>query len=358
MKILIVGSWVSPIYEQNLYDALSELSAHVEAFSWAKYLGFKTCSNIYDSQGSFFLSIWNRFQNKFITGPAIYKINKALIKKVQQEKPDIIFFYRATHIWQGSVKECKNLGCKILIYNNDDPFNISLPKYIYRHYLKTLQYADWIFSYRAKNIKDYQQLGYKNSSILRSSYNKKINFPMSNEKKYDVVFIGHFENDGRDKILLNIMKKTKANIGLWGQNWENSSLYDELCSLLNKKEIKGVFGDKYNLLLNQSKMALVFFSKINNDGYTRRCFEIPATKTMMLCEYSDEISSLFEADKEAVYFQNPEDLIEKIHYYLSHPDEIALIAQKGYERLLRDGHDTTDRAKEVIQIINQLSIKK
>ena len=114
-----------------------------------------------------------------------------------------------------------------------------------------------------------------------------------------------------------------------------------------KDSIKPLYG------INQAKISLVFLSKINND--TRRCFEIPATKTMMLSEYTDDLAqNLFEEGREADYFKSKEELLEKIQYYLNNESEIAKIGNAGYERLMKDGHEVKDRTKQIMQTFEKL----
>ena len=49
-----------------------------------------------------------------------------------------------------------------------------------------------------------------------------------------------------------------------------------------------------------------------------------------------------------VIYHNPEDLVEKIDYYLGHPDEMRTIAESGFNKLLKY-HTSEVRAKEFIE---------
>ena len=106
-------------------------------------------------------------------------------------------------------------------------------------------------------------------------------------------------------------------------------------------------GTKLNVLVT-------LFSKLNNDGYTRRCFEIPATKTPMLVRKTDEIISLFNQD-EIILFETKEELLNKIFYYLKNLKEAKIIGQKGYERNLKSKNEVKDRAEQIIETYRMLS---
>jgi spore maturation protein CgeB len=101
------------------------------------------------------------------------------------------------------------------------------------------------------------------------------------------------------------------------------------------------------LALNSTKIALAFLSKLNADTYTRRCFEIPAAGAFMLAEYSDDLASLFAEGKEADYFRSPEEMMDKVRYYLRHETHRRRIASAGLSRVHLDGHEALDRARQI-----------
>lgn len=340
MKVLIVGEDRFPIYEKAFKKAFIGLGLECDIFGWYPY----TSGN----------SLVDKVQNKFLFGPNVNQLNNELYKKVLEYQPDLLFLYRPTMIFLKTLDRIKKeLNLKIFIYHNDDPFSKLHPRYLNRHYMRLLPLCDRIFSYRQKNLKDYKKLGYENISLLRSYYLKEKNYYIPNsEKLYDVIFIGHFEDDGRDEYILNLLKND-IKVKVFGPNWKSSKYYNNIVE--KSGTIKAVYGDEYNLVLNQAKIALVFLSKLNHDTYTRRCFEIPATQTLMLSEYSDDIVSMFEKEKEADYFRNKEEMLEKINYYLQHDNLRHKIGMNGYNRLLQDGHEVTERVREILSVYEQVS---
>ncbi len=335
LKILIVGDWNHAIYEKALFDAFITLGHDCEAFSYGDY---------------FTNSLLSRVQNKFVLGPKVTKLNKDLLNKSVEKSFDIIFIYRGLHITPKTIKSL-NKNCKtVFYYNNDDPFSKKGASYRNRYVLKSLNVFDWIFCYRNKNIQDLENLGLKNASLLRSYYCKDSHYKIepSIKRDVDIAFIGHFEDDGRDLKILHLLKNLKKNIRIFGTSWENSPHFDELTSLAG--EIKPLRGVLYNKMLNKSKISLVFLSKINNDSYTRRCFEIPAASSLMLSEKTEDLENLFQEDEEIVFFDNKEELLEKANNLLQNAELRNEITQNAKNRLLNDGHECQDRAQ---QIINQ-----
>ncbi len=353
MKILIVGDFHSNIHEKALADAFQSLGNQVECFSWWQY--FKGYQYGRENQKNFLKKIYFKAQNKFLIGPALCRLNKDFFKKSRDFSPDFIFIYRGTHIFPDTIKKLKKEGFLVFGYNNDDPFNKKYPFYVWRHFIGGIFYYNHIFAYRKKNLDDYKKIGYDKTSLLRSYYIKEKNFHLEklhkNDYVCDVIFVGHFENDGRDEYIKAIID-AGINLKLYGPEWEKSRYFEYFKKKLG--EIKPLFGEAYNLALNSAKIALVFLSKLNSDTYTRRCFEIIAAKTFMLSEYSDDLNSIFEKGKEADYFRNKNEMIDKIKYYLNNKNALGKIAQAGYDRLIKDGHEVINRAKEVIRVYNKI----
>lgn len=178
-----------------------------------------------------------------------------------------------------------------------------------------------------------------------------MNFRMNLPKKYEVVFIGHYEDDGRDEWIKYLLDQG-ISLTLYGPEWHRSKWFDyfnEKCGTIR------TLGMEYNRVINESKIALVFLSALNSDTYTRRCFEIPATGTFMLSQFSDDLAGMFEPGRDADFFVSPEDLVAKIKFYLSNEDVREQIAHNGWVRVNRDGHEVRDRVRI---IVNQLARDK
>lgn len=358
MKILIVGDFHSQIYEEAFYNSLLESGFETYKFSWCQY--FKGYQYNTEEKKNVIKKIYFKFQNKFLFGPLIRRINNDLIKKTKNIKIDLVLIYRGTHIKPKTILKLKKSGAIVFGYNNDDPFGKDYPRYFWRHFIGSIKLYDHLFIYREKNAKDLLKIGYKNFSLLRSYYIKENNYPILNasNKNFncDVIFVGHFESDKRDVYIKHLIENN-INIKIFGdKTWEKSKHYSFI--IKNNGPIYSLNKKEYNLALNCSKICLVFLSKLNNDSYTRRCFEIPATQKLMISEYTKDLSSLFEENKEAVYFRSKEELLEKVKYYLNNPNVRNTISKAGYDRLLKDGHEVSHRTKEIIRIYNKFINEK
>jgi hypothetical protein len=343
-KILIVGDWAYEMYEAALYNAFLELGCKVEKYAFGEFFHYANHPAVYRGDLSKMKEVWFKFQYKYRIGPTLWQLNTKFIDIAS--KFDFVFLYRCDHIFPRSLKKIKKLNpnIKIACYNNDDPFSADYPGYVWRNYFACLKWCDTVYSFREKNIHDYKKSGI-DSKLLRAYYRKNYNYYDSKvNKSIDVIFIGHFENDGRDKYIYEILN-AGINIQIFGTSWEQSKYYDFFRQQLGQIILQ--WGDQYNRRINESKIALVFLSKRNNDTYTRRNFEIPATKTFMLSEFSDDLNSnLFKGGVECDYFTNIDECIVKIRYYLNNAEEREQIAGNGY--LHNQQNEVIERAKFVL----------
>lgn len=351
MKIIIASDGLaSEIYADPFEKSLKELGHSVIQFTWRSYFKNYQYANRFGVEKNILKSIYYRAQNKILIGPVVWGLNKDFFEFCTEKTPDLIFIYRGTHILPSTLKKIKKkIPVKIFGYNNDDPFSMQYKKYLWRHYISSIKHYDHIFAYRHHNMTDYSKIGYKNTSLLRSYFIKERNFPTSvaSQNKYsaDVVFVGHFEDDGRDEALIEL-KKRGVDVKLFGTGWHHSRHFSEL-----KEHFGNIYPvhEDYNLALNSAKICLVFLSKLNNDTYTRRNFEIPAAGKLMLSEYTEDLASLFTEGVEADYFRNINELIKKTQYYLVNEKAREKVAQAGLCKVHLAGHEVTNRAQQIVE---------
>lgn len=335
IRILFVGEGTTPMYERAFYNAsLSMNNLESSIFVWDNYV--KKLRK----------SIIGRVCNKLAIGFTIYRINKELKDLCDKKKFDIVFLYSCRIIYGKTISNIKKTGAYVAMYCNDDPFSNRFPFYFWRHWIKGLSYSDIVYVYRNKNIIDCNKIGVKNVKLLRSYYNEDRLFYIDDSVNHinvpDVLFLGHYENDERveyiEYLAENKVMVGVPNIGVW-KTFNNFNKY--IIKLERTHEL-------YNKMLNKAKICLVFLSKINHDTYTRRCFEIPAVKTLMMSVYSDDIAKLFKENDEIVFFYNKVDLLKKIQFYLKNEEDRKKICEASYNRLVKDKHSSKDRVEQII----------
>lgn len=350
MKVLIAGDWHSELHEESVFGAVERLGHLARRFSWHEY--FKPAGTL----GRITLPLL-RAQNKFMIGPVVNRLNRDLVERVAEEKPDVLLIYRGSHIFPDSLGKIRDVsaGTVIVSYNNDDPFSPHYPKWQWSRFLSGIPEYDVVFAYRPANLAEYKAAGARRVELLPPWFiperNRPVELSASEAERFgsDVVFVGHYEDDERIGCLAAIAR-AGFHVRLWGPGYDWDSVIRHVPELRSQVPVSLVWGDEYNKALCGAKIALSFHSKLNRDTYTRRSFEIPGSGTFMLSAHSKDLEAIYAPDQEAVYFRDPAELLEKVRYYLSHDERRREIARLGHVKAVEGGHDVRSRISALLDI--------
>jgi spore maturation protein CgeB len=348
IRILLVGDYMWPWYQDACADALESHGCVVERFGW-----LHDFRQFVDGQSEpLYHSLWHRLQYRLRFGPVVWQVNSRLINTAKQFNPDIVWFYNVTLISAVTVKKLRKLSPDAIFvqYANDNPFSKNSKLGLWRNYLASIPYFDLHCVFRHSNIKHYQKLGSKKVSVLRSYFIPEADYPEPQELiparyKCDVVFAGHYEDDGRVEMLEAICK-AGFKLNLFGGGWTAATSKISADSPLKKFfPIKPVTGADYRYAICGAKVALCFLSTLNKDTYTTRSFQIPAMKVAMLSQYTEDLTTLYVPNVEAVFFDNTEELLDKLGSLLADEAWRETVAAAGYAKVYSSGHDVRGRMK-------------
>lgn len=353
MKILVAGDYRFDIYEESMCSALENLGHSVDRFSFGSFFNNFQLRRI--NLDDFFLKI----QNRFIIGPAVRRLNSDFIKRIVNRQPEIIVVNRGTHLMPDTLRVIWSIskGPFVIGINNDDPFSNDQSKLLWRHFIKGLPFYHLALAYRQLNIEDFHRAGCSEVRLLRPWFDPKLHHRVKldcqDRRRFesDVVFIGHFEADGRLDCL-EAIAQAGFRLRLFGTGWDRAVAKSDL--LRHLAPITPARGMDYNRALCGARIALCFLSKLNRDTYTRRCFEIPATGTLLLSEFSADLARMFKEGVEADFFRNKEELIAKVSMYLGHEENRVAVAAAGLGRVWHDQHHAVGRMQQVLDWYREL----
>ena len=343
MKIIVVGTFHHIHYAAALSQGFKALGHEVMDINYSQY----------GNRGPL-KSILDKIQAKYQIGLSMIRYNRDIVSAVEKFSPDFVFFYRCYHVLPKTFQWLKNHDVCFFTYNNDDPLSNVPSKSFFRYFMRRLNYASHNFVYRRKNVDDYHRMGIDNVSILMPNYITTYNFwKPETRRDIPIGYIGHFENDCRDECIKELLNASLPVTIFNGSYWERAPRYEDIKHIIQPAKRNA----EYNNTLNRMQISLVFLSKHNHDTYTRRCFEIPVTKTLMVSEYTDDMNRMYPEGECAVYFRSKEELVEKCGWLLKNPSEIERMAENAYRRLIEMGGSEVDRAKEVITLYQQLTTR-
>jgi len=187
---------------------------------------------------------------------------------------------------------------------------------------------DWVFHLDNLGLETIRKLGGKNVHCLASAFSAQANRKLNVEKAFEVGFAGNLSAHRRE--VFDFLKKNKIDVAY-----------------------KWVFGNEFNMFINRCKIFLnVHFTELPNTE--TRIFEVLGSGTFCLTEKLS-MPEIFEQAKHLVSFDDKEDLVGKIEYYLKNEEEREQIAQAGMELALKK-HTYLNRARELLEKVKNITL--
>lgn len=181
------------------------------------------------------------------------------------------------------------------------------------------------------------------------------------EEIYDLSFVGQPHTDRRD--IVKKLKQAGLKVNVFGFGWhkmpwlkkQKRSLQKRLGKKITVQHDSGRVS-QYDMIkiFNQTKINLNFTGNQTTNQIKGRNFEIPGTNSFMITEKTVHLEDYYQPDKEIVIYDNTDDLIDKIRYYLKHESERKQIAQNAYERTLADH----TYEKRFLKLFNEMELIK
>lgn len=280
----------------------------------------------------------------------VARANEHLLRCAESEDFDVVWVVNARVLRTSTVQQLRLLqpGVPIAFYSEDDLsawHNLSI------HLVGCLRHFDVVFTAKSFNCHadELPRLGVRNLHYVDQSYDARRHRPVqvSPEDRErlgaPVGFVGTFEAD-RAEAMLHLARNGIV-VRVWGGGWP---LHWRIRHPNLRIEGRPLRGDEYPTALCATGINLGFLRKLNRDRHTSRSFEIPACGAFMLAERTDEHLRLFEEGVEAEYFADSGELLEKVRFYLDHPEARSAIAEAGFRRCQRSGYSYRDRLPSML----------
>jgi spore maturation protein CgeB len=276
--------------------------------------------------------------------------NRAIRAAVERGRFDLVWIEKGLTIHPGTLRQIRTAqpACRIIGFSLDDMMN---PANQSRAFLGGLCLYDWYITNKTYNVAELKALGCPRVAFMDNGFDPATHRPVpvsTDERKRlggPVGFIGQWEPDRAAS--LRSLARAGVPVRVWGYTWQRMRDVPPGMTLENQP----VWGDDYAKAVCAFDINLCFLRKVNRDRQTTRSIEIPACGGFMLAERTDEHLRLFEEGKEAEFFSDDAELVQKTRYFLEHPEERQKIAQGGYQRCLRSGYSYSERLRNVLATI-------
>lgn len=253
--------------------------------------------------------------------------NKALLEIIREKSPDVMLAVQRNYeIWIETLQAIQNnSNTATVCWTTDDNWKYrEVSRFIGRFYdVMTTTYPEVLPEYHNDGISNVLLTQWAaNSEAIRS--------PVPAEKcRYQVSFVGSAHGDRKKRI--HELRQRGIDVTCFGNGWPNGPVD---VSMIPE-------------IMQNSVISLNFGNSKKQGQIKARNFEVPGAGGFLLSETVPELELYYSIGKEIDVYRNTDDLVQKIHHYLSHPKERDAMALAGNQRTRQD-HTYEMRLKEVL----------
>lgn len=259
--------------------------------------------------------------------PDLGVLNEALLAKVEVFRPDVMLTVQMNYeLWLETLEAIRGRGDVATIsWTTDDSWKYrEVSRFIgHAYHAMTTTYSYVIPRYHADGILDVLLTQWAASSEWLAE-------PLQARNcRYPVTFIGTANRDRRE--LVTRLHSRDVEVACFGYGWPAGP----------------IASDDIPKIMRESVISINFANSKGENQIKARTFEVPGAGGFLLTGPAQGLDRYFVPGVEIAIYQDFEDLVSKIHFYLSHPNDRDRLARAGYERTLRE-HTYERRLAEVV----------
>ena len=259
--------------------------------------------------------------------------NRRMLAAVHRLRPDLVVVYKGTAVAPATLADFRRRGVWLCHVMPDIRVegHWSLDPRIFG-------YFDHVFTTKSFGVAYFRERhGVRNVSFLPHGFDPHVHRPLAPVPSRPVSFIG--SPSPRKEAYLRRLADAVGweNLDVWGEGWGGV----RAGVLRRSVHGAGVYGDFYAAAVSGSRINLGLQHE-GGPGYpsgdltTERTFLIPACGGFLLHERTGELADYYEEGRECACFGSPDELVEKVSWYLRHDDERVRIARAGHRRCVRE----------------------
>ncbi len=270
-----------------------------------------------------------------ITGPlAVAHANNRVLQAVKKYNPSLVFILKGQYLTPQSIQAIKASGALVVNFYPDNPFVLWNGNST-EHILKSLPFFDCFLSWSPILKPTLLASGSPHICSFPFAYDENIyndkqlllgtNKP---DKTVDVCFIGTWEPEREALLEKAILRLPSVSFGIWGNRWHEHTQSPHI-----KKFLMGnaIYKESMTSIYQRSKIILNILRAQNAHAHNMRTFEVPATKSFLLTERTQQQAELFFKENYSITcFTGIDELVEKINTYLHDTLARKLISERSF----------------------------
>ncbi len=289
---------------------------------------------------------------RLIVTPGTFRLNRNLLATAKATDPHLIWFDKPTYIFPSTVRSLKRQGYLLVCSILDNPYH-PLPHvpgwWLLRH---ALRHYDVNLVPRPSSVTDYTAAGVPDTRIMHLAFDPWVHYPGKGgflpPPAKPLTFIG-CPHDNRAEFLAEVAR-----------NGRPVAVHSPLAHRwLRRGDIPGtltispaVWGGDYRNAIRQAFACLGLVTHGHREIHGHRSFEITGCGGMLLAERTEGHLDVFEEDREALYFSNVEEVLEKATFLERHPAARTAFAKAGLRRAWTSGYSNDERQAAALAAID------
>jgi spore maturation protein CgeB len=161
--------------------------------------------------------------------------------------------------------------------------------------------------------------------------------------------------------LIKRLEKNGIDVEVLGHHWPNGEIdQDGMVRVFNESRINlnlsnSAPWDVRYLMSSPRGLINRLHSKKNIEQLKARIFEVNGCGSFQLSYYVEGLESCYDINREIGVYTDPDDLVEKVKFYLAHAELRESIAAAGLARTLHE-HTFNQRFHKVFQIMGLVDV--
>jgi len=273
------------------------------------------------------------------------EMNRELFALVEEKRPDLVIFALFQDELIPEIIEELKRYTTTFGYFFDDSWRIDYVK----RWTPRFNYVNAVTTSALRRHKDW---GYENVIYSPLGYNHFMYTRKDLPKQHDVSFVGAFH--GHREWTIRQLRKAGIDVAVWGAGWPAGRLTQEaMIDVVNQSKITLTLPNNLSwdvrYLVGSPRWALSDLRRCKKvrDQIKGRHFEVGGCGSFQMSYYVEDLEHCYDIGREIVVYNDVDDLIEKIRYYLKYEDERDAIAAAGHHRAISE-HTYAARFTEIV----------
>jgi len=257
--------------------------------------------------------------------------NRGLAAAVRRARPELVVVVKGFEMEEATRAAIAQSGARLAGYWIDDPLD-------HERGLRLAQACDFFFTNDRSSVERYRGEGVRRVAHLPSAASTDLFRPLGVPRDLRIAFLG--TRSERRAALLSELREFPVDV--FGPGWNKAAPGGKI------RVHDAAFGEAANRIYNRALINLNVHNWAGTGSAVNlRLFEVPAAGAFLLTDWVDEIADCYVEGVHLACYRGVAELLEKLEYFLSRPEECERIARDGRSHFLSH-HTYEARARRLL----------